>query len=1060
MGVVYLARDDVLGRLVAVKVLSPDLASDETRLEDVRREARTLASLSHPNIATIFSLDRGDDGSPFVVLEFIEGTTLAERLARGPLGVRPALLVARQIADALEAAHAAGIVHRDLKPGNVMVTRREWVKILDFGLASAGGGGAHPRAGAAGASASSADAATMTIEATGGEGAIQGTPSYMSPEQARGEPQDARTDVFAFGAVLYECLTGAKCFDGTRLADVLARVIALDPDWARLPADTPQAIRDLLKSCMMKDREARMGDFAAIRGVIDQTLGGGASLFVRAAGRSDVPNNLPAELARFVGRAALIEEVAGAIASERLVTLTGPAGCGKSRVALRVADDQRVREACPEGIWHADLSTCEDGDRAVERVRAALGGDDAGEGGSTEAIARKIGRSAQLLILDNADHVLEPAAALVGDLLHACPELRVLATTRAPLGVSGESARAVGPMETPPEEADTPELLIAFDAAALFVARARAAKASFELNEAMCEPIGRICRTLDGIPLAIELAAARVSAISPKQLADRMGDALKMLQATSRDADPRHRTLRAALSWSYEQLEPKQRRALQRLSVFVGGWSLEAAEAIGADAEPDGDDAIEGWEMLDLLSALVERSLVQFEEGFSGEGRYSMLESMRRFAWESVSDAAERERLQRAHAAWFAEWVAEGVGAGGLDPERLTRMLAEHENLLAAIDWSERAFAAGDDAGREQLSRMLGVMPRFWMAQGFFRLGLTRIDRAIELFHADAGSAEIASMHGTAGTLARRIGDLASARTHQQAARDMWSALGERKGVTTAVSNLAMVELQSGDFDAARSHCDEALAMARDIRDARLEAINLSNLGNIAGRQGDYPRARELFEQAVEINRRAGNRPLEASNLRNLSEVALRLGDVERGTSLAEMSLAMAREVGDERVAGDALATLAGLALAHGQGDASRDWTRQCLAHRLRMGDRIGCAEMLERLPLLLDDADRANTPVLEDVARTLGAASAIRRDARVPVPPHEAESGERSRAEIERLLGPDRFASAFAHGETLAWERGVRRATSWLAGRSGTHAATIMRTTGGLTLPGRPSRN
>src|SRR5215831_5003165 len=366
MGEVYLARDTRLDREVALKLLPPDLAGDPQRLARFRQEALTLAALNHPNIATIYGIEEPEPGTLFLALEFVEGETLADRVARKAPTVEEAMQMGAQIAEALEVAHERGIVHRDLKPKNVMIGPRGLVKVLDFGLARArhahkGGAGADPAAMKPFPVPALSLDPDATIEASAADSTvsedqgIEGTPGYMSPEQVRGGAQDERTDLFAFGCVLYECLTARRAFLGEDLFETLSATLEKDPDFAVLPERTPARVREMLFKLLEKDPAKRLAVAKEARHELEEALGIRRAAALRAGeAAATTPHNLPKSITRFVGRDDEVKSCGVQLAEHRLLTLTGMGGTGKTRLALETAE--RALAQFPDGVWFVDLA--------------------------------------------------------------------------------------------------------------------------------------------------------------------------------------------------------------------------------------------------------------------------------------------------------------------------------------------------------------------------------------------------------------------------------------------------------------------------------------------------------------------------------------------------------------------------------------------------------------------------------------------------------------------------------------------------------------------------------
>ncbi len=709
MGVVYLAVDPKLDRRIALKVLPERFAGDPVIFSHFQREARILASMNHANIATIHSLE-SMESIHFLTMEMIAGRSLASALAEGALSVDESLAVCRQIAVALEAAHRNGVIHLDLKPQNVMVTPDGLVKVLDFGLAMALG-------------IETTDSGENRIRARA-QDAISGTPGYMSPEQIRGEQVDGRADLFAFGCILHECLAGRPAFPGADLGERFRATLEEEPDLAALDTTIPPRVKDLIGRCLSKAVARRPESLTLVRRTLEEEIALRAlpSLGARAEA---VPNNLPAQLTGFIGREKQKAELATLLRECRLVTLTGVGGGGKTRLSMEVARASLTDGS--EGVWFVELASLASGDLVPGAVAAVLKlRDEAGVKPET-AIASAIGARKVTLILDNCEHLLDEVSRFTSTLLSACPDLRILATSREALGVAGEAAYHVPSLAVPPADAASAEELSANESVQLFVARASAVNPSFVVDERNAPAVALICRRLDGIPLALELAAARVRVLPPEEIAKRLIDRFRLLTTSSRTALPRHQTLRALIDWSYDHLSEGEQRLLRRLSLFAGGWTLDAAESICAG------DGIEEWEILDGLTSLVDKSLVESDvEGGQGIGkpRYRMLETIREYAHARLLERQEGAEVLDRHRAYFVD-LAEELAARLTGPEQaisLRRLAAEHENLRLALDM---CAAPGVDADLGW--RLAGALGRYWFLRGHWNEGRREYRRLMDL---------------------------------------------------------------------------------------------------------------------------------------------------------------------------------------------------------------------------------------------------------------------------------------------------------------------------------------
>ena len=608
MGEVYRARDPKLEREVAIKVLPPEFAADAERLARFEREAVLLAALNHPHIGAIYGFEE-KDGSPAIVLELVEGPTLADRLAMGSLSVIEAMTIGAQIADALAAAHAKGIVHRDLKPANIKITPAGVVKVLDFGIAKRDVAGNPETAPTVGG---------LTVP-----GQIIGTIGYMSPEQVRGEMVDSRSDHFSLGAILFEMATGRRAFEGSSPAEMLVAVLRDNPPVARdLNPGIPVMLQSIIDRCLDKNRDRRYAsteelarDLATPR---DRLI---HSAWVPEATRG---SKLPVPRTPLIGREAELAAARALLLREdvRLVTLTGAGGTGKTRLALHLVADLGSRFS--GGVYFAALASIRDPALVASAIAQTLEPRGLEGRQPEELLKHALGarREPLLLLLDNFEQVLG-AAPLVMDLLESCAPLKVLVTSRAALRLSGEHEFPVPGLALPPRASRGSAANVKkYPAVALFVQRATAVQPDFALTAENAASVAEICEKLDGLPLAIELAAARVRTLTPGNILERLGSRFELLTAGARDLPARQQTLRATIDWSYELLAAEEQTLFRRMSVFVGGCTLEAVEAV---CNASGDL---GNHVLDALESLVGQSLVQRSEQPDREARFVMLETL------------------------------------------------------------------------------------------------------------------------------------------------------------------------------------------------------------------------------------------------------------------------------------------------------------------------------------------------------------------------------------------------------------------------------------------------
>ncbi|MBL0937558.1 MAG: protein kinase [Gemmatimonadaceae bacterium] len=667
MGSVWLARDQRLARDVALKFLPGTASTGDSGGERSTRalqrtrflvEARAAAAIDHPHVASVFDFGADANGQLFIAMAYCAGGSLAHRLRNGPISVDESVEIATQVASALYAAHQQGVVHRDVKPANVLFDAWGRVRLADFGIASLPG-----------------HEATRT-------GSVQGTLGYLAPEQMRGERADAAADLWALGVTMYECLSGQRPFVGDSMASVMHAVLHTDPlSIAMHVPRIPAALAALVHQLLDKDPRRRPASALAVEQALREGRALAPSVPLRAWPTFATP---PAQLTSFLGRSRDVEAVLARVRTDRLVTLTGAGGSGKTRLASAVASRFLEDKVFGDGrtAW-VDLTSIAENAQVATQVAAALRAPERADGKRLEAIVAAIGDAPMLLVVDNCEHVLDGVTVMLEAVLAACPRLHVLATSRELLALGVEHAWL------------TPGLDVG-DARALFVQRARAALATFELTTTMEPVVDEICRRLDGMPLAIELAAARVRAMPVDLIRDRLTDMFQLLSSGSRTALPRQRTLRGMMEWSHGLLDLRDRIVLRRLAVFSGGFRLDlAGDIAGGVPDVQGDDAdvwpnLTSEDVQESVLSLVDKSLVVLYHSREIP-RYRLLETVRQYATERLVEANEyalaRERHARTYLALAEEMSPKFIG-GEHTPGLMARLISENDNLRTAARWT------------------------------------------------------------------------------------------------------------------------------------------------------------------------------------------------------------------------------------------------------------------------------------------------------------------------------------------------------------------------------------
>ena len=651
-----------------------------------------------------------------------------------------------------------------------------------------------------------------------------------------------------------------------------------------------------------------------------------------------LPTNLPVQLTSFIGREKEIAQVKGLLAGTHLLTLTGSGGCGKTRLGLQVAAD--LIEAYPDGVWLVELAALSDPTLVPQALASVLElREEPGRSLSETVKAYLLPKSA-LLVLDNCEHLHAACAHLTHTLLTACPQVRILATSREALGCTGEqnfrvpSLLSPDPKQLPTQEKDLPAVVGEYEAVRLFVERARLQKPEFVLTEENAPAVALICHRVDGIPLAIELAAARIRSLTPTQIAARLNHFFRFLTGGNRSLLPRQQTLRATLDWSYDLLSEQERRLLGRASVFAGGWALEAAEAVCAG------QSIEEWEVLDLLTSLVDKSLVVYgEQAGKAGGRYWLLETVHHYARERLTETQEETLLRRQHLDFFltlAEAAAPNL-EGSEQSVWLEGLEVEHDNFRSALGWCAEA-----EVETEAGLRLVGALVKFWEVRGYLSEGREYAADAIGRAKLEGGTqAQAKALHG-AGVLAASQGDYGTAHTLCEESLSIFRELGNKQGIALSLGNLGNMAYNQGDYATARALHEESLALRRELEDKQGIAYALNGLGNVAFGQSNLSLARSLYQESLSVFRELGNRRGIAHVLGSLGAVAYNQGDYATARALHEESLAIQRVLGDKLGLANLLNNLGGLFFEQGDYGAARTFYEESLALRRELGDKRG----------------------------------------------------------------------------------------------------------------------
>ncbi|HEX8746538.1 MAG TPA: tetratricopeptide repeat protein, partial [Pyrinomonadaceae bacterium] len=664
------------------------------------------------------------------------------------------------------------------------------------------------------------------------------------------------------------------------------------------------------------------------------------------------PNNLSEELTSLIGRedeTAAIEKMLGRD-DVRLVTLTGVGGTGKTRLAEHVA--REMIQEFEDGVFFIDLAPVSDPMLFASSIAQPLGVQEVGGKPLADTLKDFLRERRMLLVLDNFEQVTA-AATLVKELLSVTHGLKMLVTSRVPLHLLAEHEFNVPPLEFPAaQELPATEELLGYAAVALFVERAQAVKPTFALADNNAKAVAEICSRLDGLPLAIKLAAARVKVLQPQAILARLENRLKLLTGGARDLPARQQTMRSAISWSYDLLEEYERKLLNRLSVFAGGSTLKAAEKVcGASGDLQ-------LEMLDAIASLVDKSLLVQKEQADGESRYRMLEVVREYAQEQLEGSGEGDEVQRRHAEFFRSLAerAEPELTGPRQAEWYERLEEEHDNLRAALQWSVTNNVEG-------ALRLAGAIGFFWNTRGHYTEGRRWYEEALRRSGDCSASVRAKALTGV-GSLACQQGDYQSAGKFYEEALQLSKETGDTRRGAVASRGLGVISYEQGDLKRARTFFEESLAIRRDLGDKRLISAGISTLGELERIEGNFEAARSLYEEALALGRQTNDKQNVCSNLLNLGAVSYQEGDFEAARSSFVEALRIAHELGKKSYITLSLDGFAALAFERGEMNraaclaGAAEALREEIGYELETPDRLFRESYLGELRVALAPAD------------------------------------------------------------------------------------------------------
>ena len=1065
MGVVYLAHDPRLERDIAIKLLSSNRISQPIAKERLLHEAKLAATLDHPHIATIYEVGETEQGRFFIAMAYYDGIMLADRVKGGILPKEQALKYALQIAKGLKGAHKRNVVHRDIKPANLIITSEDEVKIVDFGIAK-----------------------VLDQDATG-SGQLVGTISYMSPEQAQGLETDHRTDLWSLGVVMFEMLTGKRPFYGEYAHATLHAIINEEPNFVdSFGGQSKNGILNVIHRLLAKRPENRYQQADELIADLEHLQAGGeiASKSVRPLYLGErFPDNLPERLSSFVGRKNELEDLIGLLREERLVTITGVGGTGKTRLGVRVGDS--LKEQFSHGVCFIQLSTLKKPDQVISAIAQALNIREMEGVSIIDRVFSYVLDREGMLILDNFEHVIE-ASPLISKLLLACKNLKVLVTSRTPLRIQGEHEYPLAPLGI--THGTSIEEIQICEAVQLFVQRARAVKPGFEINASNAVELSQICKRLDGLPLAIELAAARIKVLSPKAILTRLENRLDLLTGGARDMPDRHRTLREAIAWSYDLLSRPEKQLFQWLSVFVGGFKIDAAEFIFNTVSNTDLDLFDG------LSSLVDKNLIQQMDLEDGESWFYMLETIREFGQECLIAGGEKGIVEPAHCAYFAEFAVE-ASTHLVGPDQilwLDRIEQDHDNLRAAI-----AYGLRNTEDNLMIADFGIALWRFWLFRGYLVEGIGLLDRIIDrldegpgpeirakllmaagtlahnfgqykkalslfdsclsIFHASGDDGGLAKTLSNKGWINWRIGNFPDAKVLSEESLWLYQQLKDKQGVATAMNNLGWIALYQGEMLKAKKHFEFVLSIHEELNNIRDAAFARNSVAWVLALLRESGQAQALFQDSISTFEQLGEKQLTAFSKARFAAVLLEWGDVQEAYKLVfDDALPLFKKIGDAW--GMSFASQIGSRIYIQKGDFSsaEQLAKEGHAISTRLGDFNGTAETLlllgeiERLRSAVDKADKLYHEALtlkvyvednagqlraleglafiaakrsdyESAVCLLGATSGLREQLVIPRWQIEEKAYTRQLNQIKKQMDKQAYQLAWARGEEYTLE-------------------------------------
>jgi serine/threonine protein kinase/tetratricopeptide (TPR) repeat protein len=977
MGEVYRGVDTQTGEHVAIKSLKHEIVeSDPGLVERFQREGEALRQLNHPHIVKMLATAE-EDNHHYLIMEYVAGGSLADLLKETKqLPVTQVLEIALDLADALTRAHRLNIIHRDIKPANVLLAEDGSPRLTDFGIAHIVG----------------STRVTQT-------GALVGTYAYLSPEAFNGEELDSRADIWAFGVMLCEMLIGRQPFEEANPGAIMMAIMHKPaPDLQTLRPDVPVGLADLIYRMLEKDRNRRIPSVRLVGAELDGLIHGmvvdtssihisppsGVGVFDTPIPTTDsaIPlHNLPAQTTPFIGREEELAEITRLLGDPgtRLITLLGPGGMGKTRLSLEAA--QRVidgssagtqrtvslHQSFPDGVYFVPLAPLTSSEFIVPTIAESLNFSFFGADDTKMQLLDFLREKRLLLVMDNFEHLIE-GAGLVAEMLQAAPGVKVLASSRERLRLTAETALEVQGMRFP--EFVTPADVEHYASVQLFVQSARRVKLDFAIDDSTAECVTQIVRLVQGMPLGIELAAAWLEALSPQEIVKEIEKSFDFLETELRDVPERHRSIRAVFEYSWNLLNEDERNVFKRLSVFRGGFTREAAEAVTGAS-------------LRALTALVNKSLLRR----TPMGRYEIHELLRQYAERRLEESlTERDETHDQHSAYYANFLSkiESELLSRNQKKALENVESELENVRSAWQWAVKhgkyehleialgaldnvydtmsLFREGEATFRQAAEELVrqGVLTEdllLWRIRlrqssmggrlGDFKHNHEQAQTSLLVFKHWHAKAEIALTYRNLGYTAMMLGDYAESRQYGELGVEVSQELNDPWMLVMNKMNLGYVIYLSGEYEKSRDIYRECMSQADANGIPFAMAYSRNNLGEILHAMGEEREAKALFEEGYALFKEIGNRRGMAFTVNNLGNVAHAMGDYEGARRYNQQSYDLVHEIGDRRGMADALNRLGGVAYSLGEFQQAEQYHQKALAISREIGERRGMANAL-----------------------------------------------------------------------------------------------------------------